>query len=508
MPSRLFAIALVLVCALAAATTVAPAAADDDLPAGVMRGPLLHEHSFQAPLVNDWWQEGVPHYMIGASSVANEKFLRLTTNSLDDSGFAFNTAPMDHDNWEARVVLSIRPPPPALQASSDPSVRYQGGDGFALWYLDQPIGDDHQHVLKYSKSITQAQELELLDGDNPWRIVDQLLANDDTTDDIYEGIPDADLPAAEREAHAKLRQRREQQRIKKEQLFRRLFKRGTSIDDTDHEPRVMGVKFSDFTKGFAIVLDSVGGDEAGHLEERRAKGGAVEHHHHKPTISLLLNLPNHTGTSGAAVVNNYNPSKGSFRQMGKVLQCEYDFRQAASKPYAAAAAGGEDDREARALAAPEEPLELIVRYYGNKLTIVVRREDAAKRVILRATNDQVAGHDQQVEVQRTYRETLCGEVYPVVIPIKFHFGLSASTGRRRAKERRANEDIFQRKVTNTVMHVDVHDVHRFELRELGTDPKSMGYSKSIPIEHFNYDQDKRDREHFSRQIPINPDGDV
>lgn len=33
----------------------------------------------------------------------------------------------------------------------------------ALWYLPNPIGDDHQHVLKYSKSISVEVEKELLD---------------------------------------------------------------------------------------------------------------------------------------------------------------------------------------------------------------------------------------------------------------------------------------------------------------------------------------------------------
>lgn len=481
-------------------------AADDDLPVGVMRGPLLHEHSFQAPLVNDWWEEGVPHFMIGGSTIANEKFLRLTTNNLDDSGFAFNTAPLDHDNWEARVKLSVRPPPPALQTNNDPLVKYQGGDGIALWYLDQAIGDDHQHVLKYSKPISAELDAEMKDMENPWRIVDVLLTNDGD-DDLYEGIAEEDLTEEERRQHREAQERKAQKQKRREELFRRIFKRGTSVDDTDYEPRIMGVKHSDFSKGFAIVLDSVG-DEAVHLAEHQKKGDAVEHHHHKPTITLLLNLPNHTSKSGEAVVNNFRPSNSNFRSSPKLLQCEYDFRQEPSKSYLAFRAAADGDAEARALAAPEEPVELIVRYYKKKLSVVIRREDVSKRSILRATNTQLAEHDQQVELQRTYRDTLCGELYPVTLPTKYHFGLSASTGRRKQKERLQDEDLFQRKRTSTVMHVDVHDVYAFELRELGTDPKAMGYSKSIPIEHFDYNQDKREREHYSRQVPVDPGQDA
>lgn len=483
---------------------LAATGATDDLPPGVMRGPLLHEHSFQAPLVSDWWEEGVPHYMIGGSTVANERFLRLTANNLDDSGFAFNTAPLDHDSWEARVKLSVRPPPPALQTNNDLSIKYQGGEGLALWYLDRAIGDDHQHVAKYSKPISAEVAVELKDMENPWRLMDALL-NVEEKDDLYEGIAEEDLTEAERRDHQEAQERKAEKRKKREELFRRIFKRGTSVDDSDFEPRIMGVKHSDFTQGFAVVLDSVGNDELAHLAEHHTKGDAVEHHHHQPTISLLFNLPNHTSDSGKAIVNNFRPGQESFRSMPKLLQCTYDFRQEPSKSYlagqAAAVAG---DKEAKALSAPEEPIELIVRYYKKKLSVVIRREDVSKRTILRAANTQLAEHDQQVEVQRTYRDTLCGELFPVTIPPKYHFGLSASTGRRKQKERLQEEDLFQRKRSGTVMHVDVHDVYAFELRELGTDPKSMGYSKSVPIEHFDYNQDKREREHYSRQIPVEP----
>lgn len=52
--------------------------------------------------------------MIGGSAIATDRFIRLTSNSLNDNGFLFNTASVDVDNWEVKVKLSIRPPPLTL----------------------------------------------------------------------------------------------------------------------------------------------------------------------------------------------------------------------------------------------------------------------------------------------------------------------------------------------------------------------------------------------------------
>ncbi|KAK7197855.1 Legume-like lectin family [Novymonas esmeraldas] len=467
-------------------------AGNDDLPPGVMRGPLLHEHSFHAPLVSDWWEEGVPHYMIGGSAVANERFLRLTTNDLDDHGFAFNTAPLDHENWEARVRFSIRPPPPAAGMSGD-SANYQGGDGMALWYLNQPIGDDHQHVVKYSKSISPELRDEMLDAENPWRAADFLLNADDVDEDEDDGVAEDDLTEREKEERQKDKERRAAKRKKREELFKRLFKRGTSVDESDREPRIMGVKFSDFNKGFGVILDSVG----------EGQGGAAEHHpqhRHTATIFLLLNLPNHTASSNAKVQNNFDPTRDNYRASPDVLRCTYDFRQRGTRPYDPTARLM--DAVAKATAAAEEPLELVVRYYKKKLTVIIRREDVERR--------EVTAVGDEVEVTRTYTETLCGEVYPIELPLRYHFGLSASTGRRPASERKHNarRSVFHAPDKATLTHVDVHDVHQFDLRELGLDAKAMGYSKTIPLEHFDFEADRRERLHFSRQIPVTPDSDT
>lgn len=485
----------------AVAAQAAPGKAGDDLPAGVMRGPLLHEHSFQEPLVNDWWEEGVPHFMIGGSAVANERFLRLTTNDLDDHGFAFNTAPLDHDNWEARIRFSIRPPPPAADMNGDGS-HYQGGDGMAFWYLDQPIGDDHQHVVKYSKSISPELQDEMLDTENPWRVADFLL-NDGADEDENDEVDEDDLTEREKEERRAAAERQAAKSRKREQLFKRLFKRGTSVDDSEKEPRIMGVKFSDFNKGFGIILDSVG-DEKAHLAEHAEQGDAVEHHHHQTSIYLLLNLPNHSVGSGAAVVNNFQSTRDNFRQSPDVLRCTYDFRQKGTKPYDPKAHLMDEATKARTAA--EEPLELVVRYYKKKLTVIVRREDVSRREVAVA-KDVKGNPTDEVEVVRTYTETMCGEVFPIELPQRYHFGLSASTGHRPAKDRKRRplRSVFHQTEKEAYTHVDVHDVLKFELRELGLDAKAMGYSKTIPLEHFDFEADKRERMHYSRQIPERPE---
>lgn len=500
---------LVLLCFTLGAVCVKGALvveAADDLPPGVIRGPLLHEHSFQPPLVDDWWEEGVPHFMIGGSAVANAKFMRLTTNSLEDHGFAFNTAPLDHDDWEARVKVSVRPPPPAAEAGRNSSIPYQGGDGLALWYIDQPIGDDHQHVVKYSKAISTELVDEILDMENPWRLADVLLNADDNDGDD-DDLDEDDLTDEEKEQRRLAQERRVLKQQKREEVFRRFFKRGTSIDDSDREPRIMGVKYSDFNRGFAVVLDSVG-DEDSHMLAHTGEGNAVEHHHHNSTVSVLFNLPDHTFDAGNTIINNFNPTHPNFRKASRLLQCQYDFRQKAYKKYSP---HDDDNSEAaKALAAPEEPVELVVRYYKKKLTVILRREEVEKRELVKA--EAAFGVEQKttaVEVRRTYRETLCGELFPVIIPLKYHFGLSASTGHRKREERKPStaQGAFHQTKTGTLMHVDVHDVFQFELRELGLDAKAMGYSKTVPLEHFDYEKDRREREHFSRQIPVEPDAD-
>lgn len=510
-------LALALTALLVAPTSRAASVSEKTgLPAGVIRGPLLHEHSFQTPLVDDWWEEGVPHYMIGGAAIANEKFLRLTGNRLNNHGFAFNTAPMDHDNWEVRMHFSVRPPPPAvLGEGAARDAHYQGGDGLALWYLPHPIGDDHQHVVKYSKSLSPEIRSGLLDRENPWRLADQLLNAEDDEEENEEDFDEDvdDITEEEKQRRAAAKERRAIKRQQREELFRRVFKRGTSIDDTEEEERIFGVKYSDFPKGFAILLDSVG-DEAAHLAEHKAGGTAPDHHHHKATISLLLNLPNHTHASGATIQNNFNPAKENFRRAPKLLQCEYDFRQKAYRRYVPTAAGAAKDNTpeaevARRLAEPEEPVELVVRYYKNKLSVIIEREDVAKREVISPSKKGAAAAGEEPEIRRTYVETLCGELYPVYIPQKYHFGLSAATGRvPKADQKRRRGNVFEDVADDMTMHVDVHDVFRFELRELGLNAKEMGYSKSIPIEHFDYEGDRRQREHFSRQIPVEPDADV
>ncbi|RNF02879.1 hypothetical protein TraAM80_06094 [Trypanosoma rangeli] len=510
----------------------------EELPVGLIRSPLLHEHSFGAPIVTDWWHEGVPHFMIGGSAVANEKFIRLTTNSPGDHGFAFNTAPCDHRSWEARLRFSIRPPLPLVRARKrqqphdENEVSYQGGEGMALWYLEQPLGDDHQHVPKYSKPLDPAAaEKEKLHRD-PIRIADLLFntPEDDEDDD------DEDAEEANATVREKRRAERLLQQQSREAMYRHLLQRGTSTDNSNLEPRIFGLKFSEF-KGFGVLLDSVGHrEEADHQRHRgnNDNTGAAPHALHEPRVTLLFNLPAKERGGAKPPVNNFNPQEPDFRTSAVRLQCQYDFRQSPTERAVQMSAktaqeeGQEDTKEALLRRTPEDPVELVVQYHRRRLTVMLTREDMSRRRLISAsTGDTLPQTSQRggtaYRIEKTHVTTLCGEFDNVELPLNYHFGVSASTGpqvKRHAKEKvGAGNPSFPDKgvirtllhefygVEATDMHVDVHDVIAFELRELGKDAKAMGYSKSIPIEHFDYDFDRRERLHLSRQLPVEPEPD-
>ncbi|ESL06626.1 hypothetical protein TRSC58_05697 [Trypanosoma rangeli SC58] len=475
--------------------------------------------------------------MIGGSAVANEKFIRLTTNSPGDHGFAFNTAPCDHHSWEARLRFSIRPPLPLVRAQQrrhpheGNDVSYQGGEGMALWYLEQPLGDDHQHVPKYSKPLDpDTAEEEKLRRD-PARVADLLFNppdNDDDDDD--DDAEEADAVVREKRLAARL-----QQQQPREAMYRHLLQRGTSTDNSNLEPRIFGLKFSEF-KGFGVLLDSVGHrEEADHQRPHGNNNtGAAPHALHEPRVTLLLNLPAEERGGAKPPVNNFNPQERDFRASAVRLQCRYDFRQSPTERAVQMSAktaqeeGQEVTGEALLRRTPEDPVELVVRYHRRRLTVMLTREDTSRRRLATAnTGDTPPQMSQKgrnaYRIEKTHVTTLCGEIDNVELPLKYHFGVSASTGpraKRHAKQkveavnpsfpdsggiRTLLQEFYG--VETADMHVDVHDVIAFELRELGKDAKAMGYSKSIPIEHFDYDFDRRERLHLSRQLPVEPEPD-
>ncbi|EKF39009.1 hypothetical protein MOQ_000772 [Trypanosoma cruzi marinkellei] len=522
------------------------------LPEGVVRGPLLHEHSFGTPIVTDWWDEGVPHFMIGGSAVANEKFIRLTTNNLGDHGFAFNTAPCDHPSWEVRLRFSIRAPLPVvrarLQKTEQAEVPYEGGEGMALWYLEQPLGDDHQHVPKYSKPLDpDAAEEEKLRRD-PSVVADLLLNHNDELDDDDDDDDDEEEEEGEMNETAKEKRRvsRLLKQQEREELYRRVFKRGTSIDNSEYEPRIFGLKFSEF-KGFGVLLDSVGHREGIDPHQHRnntstSNGGGngnVKHASHDPRITLLFNLPAKERGGPKPAVNNFNPREADFHTSPVRLQCRYDFRQSPTERAVRMSAQTtyKNEQEAREMGGeallhrtPEDPVELVVRYHRRRLSVIITREDVSRRRLVAVNPTDTLQKKplkggNKYRIEKMYVDTLCGEIDNVDLPLHYHFGLSASTGLRnkRHTERKGVEtnnlpssaggnplkafikELYT--VKQMEMHVDVHDVISFELRELGKDAKAMGYSKSIPIEHFDYEVDRRERLHFSRQLPVEPEPD-
>ncbi|KAG8348921.1 hypothetical protein ERJ75_000420600 [Trypanosoma vivax] len=522
---------------------------------GVARSPVILEHSFSAPLVSDWWEEGVPHFMIGGSAVANEKFVRLTASNLGDHGFAFNVAPCDHVAWEVRLRFSIRPPLPIIrqwrkehkegeQVEVSP---YQGGEGMALWYLEQPVGDDHQQSLKRDGKVRiNETEEELLHRD-PHFAADILFGDDDDGEDGDEdedeesGTKTVDGEDQGEDERASKEEKRRTKLLelqkKREELYHRVFNRGTSVDDSNFEPRMLGLKFSDF-KGFGILLDSVGHMESNVAERMDGnnvsdkRSGAMYHKKHEPQVTVVFNLPMQERNGTAPAVNNFDAKQRDFRLFPARLQCKYNFLQYSShhaigETNETSKGGGthgqEDGQRALLENEPEDPVELVVSYHDRRLRVSFIREDPSRRhvVLVHNGSDTTNGRPVQPQMQigKVHVETLCGEIENLDLPLDYHFGVSASTG---AREERVHEreqkggrstpstlTSFYREIEvqhQQHQHVDIHDVLSFELRELGSDAGELGYAKRTTVEHFDHEADKRERERFSRHIETEVSG--
>lgn len=161
-----------------------------------------------------------------------------------------------------------------------------------------------------------------------------------------------DLTDKEQKERIAERERRRLKRQHRHEVYRRLFKRGTSVDDSSDEKRIMGVKYSDFARGFAVILDSTGHDEidlrfsslfANTMKDNASSvRSASKKHVHHPRVSVLLNLPAHTtgahvhnDSNRSFVMNNFDATSSSFRapHTPVLLQCDYNFRQAANRQY-------------------------------------------------------------------------------------------------------------------------------------------------------------------------------
>ena len=92
----------------------------------VEAGNIEHYHSLEAPFIHDWFGEGVPLWDIGGDTVVTSQYVRLTPTQESRFGWAWNTIPMQVENWEARVTLRIH------------SQRHYGADGMALWLVEKP----------------------------------------------------------------------------------------------------------------------------------------------------------------------------------------------------------------------------------------------------------------------------------------------------------------------------------------------------------------------------------
>nr|CCC91744.1 conserved hypothetical protein [Trypanosoma congolense IL3000] len=519
------------------------------LPDGLLRSSPLHEHSFAVPIVTDWWEEGVPHFVLGGGAVATEDFIRLApARTLGAHGFAFNEVPCDHTAWELRLRFSIRTPIPIARGRVDQREKtsnsaggeelYQGGEGMALWYLERPIGDDHQHIPKYAKPKNSEAEKEELLRHNPQHVADLLYDNSGDEDDD-DDESDSDSDSVNETKLEELRAERLRRQKEREELYVKIFKRGTSGDDSDLEPRVFGLKFSDF-KGLGILMDSVGHaeeddeDEASKQRKKEGTGGndsrdagaqkkrTRKHFKHEPKVTVLLNLPAREGYSKHPATNNFDPKRTNFRDSPVRLQCNYDFRQAPT-PHAVSIArnpshdgrsvvpGTKSGDEEILRRTPELPVELLVRYHNHSLRVALRREDMnRRRVIVAPANVTQQSKDKishNYSIERHYVETYCGELSGVDLPPMYHFGISASTGGRQRQHQHQPSNAPRGPLaafvasnslaTDEAVHVDVHDAISFELREVGSDAEAM---RRTALEHFDHEKDHQERGHLSEGL--------
>jgi mannose-binding lectin 1 len=112
------------VTAVACLATVAVVAAA--VPHHSLRGHIIPHHSLEKPFIADWWQEGIPHWDMGADTVATTDFIRLTPQRPSSWGWLWNTQPNENPNWELTAKFNVR------------SKHNPGADGIAFWYVDEP----------------------------------------------------------------------------------------------------------------------------------------------------------------------------------------------------------------------------------------------------------------------------------------------------------------------------------------------------------------------------------
>lgn len=98
--------------------------------------------------------------------------------------------------------------------------------------------------------------------------------------------------------------------------------------------------------------------------------------------------------------------------------------------------------------APNDPVEVILTYQYNKLTLRLRSH-------LRAL------------------DVLCGEVDNIELPLHYHFGVTASTGHL----------------------VDNHDLYGFTVKGLGGDNEHA----NTKVEHFNHDEEAGEKDQWKAQ---------
>lgn len=92
-----------------------------------LRSAPLPQHSLLPPYIDDWWQEGVPHWDIGGDTVVTDQFIRLTPQKQGRFGWIWNQHPMEGlTSWELSASFFVR------------SRRNPGADGIAFWIVSAP----------------------------------------------------------------------------------------------------------------------------------------------------------------------------------------------------------------------------------------------------------------------------------------------------------------------------------------------------------------------------------
>ena len=95
---------------------------------------IVKHHSLISPYISEWWQGGIEHWDFGGSAVVTDKFIRLTPDTRSKVGWLWNDEANYLSQWEANLTFTI------LGKDN------KGADGFALWYVEEPLKHNKTQV--------------------------------------------------------------------------------------------------------------------------------------------------------------------------------------------------------------------------------------------------------------------------------------------------------------------------------------------------------------------------